>query len=133
MHRGSLLNQGNTVTQGCRYILVGLWIATHNTSLASALGSDFLTVTIPAFPLGVVFEVDEGDAQNSAAKACDEQQGSAFPAGIRSGECLRGAILSDEGDDFVFEAWDGQTFNDVMARLVDLNQPVLKRWCKGAD
>jgi hypothetical protein len=159
MHRGSLRHQGNPITRGCRYILVGFVdsdpnyvlqtaSATSTTSLSSR--SVFGMVTIPTFPLGLVLEVDEGDADHSAVMvvSCDRHQGSAFAAGIRPGDCIRGVLLGKNDDDddaentfddsdnhdFRLDAWDGKSFDHVMARLADLSSEeeplrlVLERW-----
>ena len=137
VHRGSLRHQGNPVTQGCRYILVGFVHSDPNyVRDAATLGSKIFTVSIPTFPLGLVLEVDEGDADKSAAMvvSCDAQHGSAFSAGMRSGDCIRGVLVRDGTDVVRLEAWDGKTFDQVMAWLANLSQKpeplelVIERW-----
>lgn len=134
LHRGSLLHQGNPVTEGVRYVLVGFvqsdahFIPSHE---RQSRGSEFFQPTITSFPLGIVLEVDEGDGDRSAVMvvSCEPEQGSAYAAGLRIGDCIRGAIIrhGNNDDDNAYqeeelELWDGTALDRVLGRLAVLQQ-----------
>jgi len=147
VHRGSLLHQGNPVTKGTRYILVG-FVHSHprfvdivsSSKGSSTTSSNFFVASIASFPLGLVLEGDEGDGFDSAAIVVACHKGSsAFDAGIRQDDCIRGVFLNDNNNDTSrLEPWDGKTFDQIIARLGELsrewasnNSPlelVLERW-----
>jgi len=133
IHRGSVLHEGCPVRHGTRYVLVGFVQEDDSDDAADkelAATSEFLLRTIRAFPLGIVVEVDEGDAVSCAIAVDVSDDGAARKAGIEKGDCLRGMI--GRGDDFV--SFDGRSFESVMELLVGMKevgsvQMVVERWC----
>ncbi|CAB9503580.1 Procollagen-lysine,2-oxoglutarate 5-dioxygenase 1 [Seminavis robusta] len=142
MHRGSVLHEGCPVTKGSRYVLVGFVQSDDDDDddddgyRKSALASQLLQITIPSFPLGMIFEVDEGDKIKCAMVAHVEKGGTASEAGIKKRDCLRGILLSHAESDQHLLTFDGKTLDQVMEMILDVAskdlgpvQMIVERWC----
>jgi hypothetical protein len=136
LHKGSLLHAGCPVTQGSRYVLVGFVNRDDETTEDTVTPretktSELLRFTVESFPLGMVIEVDEGDAVSCAMVVEVERNGAADKAGVQRGDCLRGLFLGTN-DDFV--SLDGQTFEQVIDLLSNQKKAavhfVAERWCR---
>lgn len=141
MHRGSVLHEGCPVTKGSRYVLVGFVQSDDEMagrdSRAKEDGNkgircELLFKTVPSFPLGMVIEVDEGDAVSCVMVVNVAVDGAACAAGVRAGDCIRGILIAVGENEFV--SFDGKSFDHVVGVLAGRKSSgsvsmVVERWC----
>lgn len=120
LHRGCLLHEGCEVTKGTRHVLVGFVQRNDDDDSVMQVGneqSELLLKTVQSFPLGLILEVDEGDAISCAIVVDIANNGSASIAGIQRGDYLRGIYNDKSCNNFI--QFDGKSFDHIMEILAE--------------
>ena len=123
LHRGCLLHEGCKVTKGSRHVIVGFVQSDEDADPVMRVGngqSELLLKMVQTFPLGLILEVDEGDAISCTIIVDIVENGSASKAGIQRGDYLRGIFISstdNDNDGKNFIQFDGKSLDRVMEAL----------------